>query len=115
VTDDFIPGRNGGRLRRIPKGVSGNPKGRPKLPDLSQAMAAILADEKDGKTALDAILAALRAKAAKGDVRAAQLLLDRGYGKPKETIDHTSGGEKIVAPPIAWVDTRAKGDSDAPA
>lgn len=97
---------------KFKKGQSGNLKGRPKLPDLSQAMAAILADEKDGKTALDAILAALRMKAAKGDVRAAQLLLDRGYGKPKETIDHTSGGEKIAAPPIMWVDTRTREATD---
>jgi len=66
-----------------------NRKGRPKLPDLSEAIAKILADEKDGMTALEAILAALRAKAAKGDVRAAQELLDRGFGKSKQVIDHS--------------------------
>jgi len=79
------PGRNGGKLK------SGNTKnvGRPKLPDLSEAISKILADEKDGKTALEAILAALRAKAAKGDVRAAQELLDRGFGKSKQVIDHS--------------------------
>jgi hypothetical protein len=71
------------------KGQSGNPNGRPKLPDLSQAIAKVLAEEKDGMTALDAILAALRAKAAKGDVRAAQELLDRGFGKSKQSIDHS--------------------------
>jgi hypothetical protein len=66
-----------------------NRKGRPKLPDLKEAMAKLLAEEKDGKTALDAILAALRAKAAKGDVRAAQELLDRGFGRSKQTIEHS--------------------------
>jgi hypothetical protein len=71
------------------KGQSGNPNGRPKLPDLKEAIAKILAEEKDGKTALDAILAALRMKAAKGDVRAAQELLDRGFGKAKQHIDNT--------------------------
>lgn len=30
MNTDHIPGRNGGKLRRIPKGVSGNPKGRPR-------------------------------------------------------------------------------------
>ena len=74
-------------LTPFKKGQSGNLKGRPKLPDLSEAMAKILNEEKDGKTALDAILAALRAKAAKGDVRAAQELLDRGYGKAKQYIE----------------------------
>lgn len=72
------------------KGKSGNPKGRPKkLPALDVLMAEILGEEKDGKTAAQAILAALRAKAAKGDVRAAELLLNRAYGKPKESIEHT--------------------------
>ena len=79
------------------KGQSGNPKGRPKLPDLSEAIAKILAEEKDGVTALEAILAALRAKAAKGDVRAAQELLDRGFGKSKQTIDaNIEGGLNIT-------------------
>jgi len=81
-------------LKPFKKGQSGNPKGRPKMPDLSEAISKILNDEKDGKTALDAILAALRAKAAKGDVRAAQELLDRAYGKAKQHIEHT-GQEPI--------------------
>lgn len=81
---------------KFKKGQSGNPKGRPKLPDLKDAMARILSEEKDGMTALDAILAALRAKAAKGDVRAAQELLDRGFGRAKQSIDHTTDGDKIT-------------------
>lgn len=71
------------------KGQSGNPKGRPKLPDISEALAKILADEKDGYSALEATLMALRAKAVKGDIRAAEALLDRAFGKPKQAIDHT--------------------------
>lgn len=81
---------------RFKKGQSGNPKGRPKLPDLREAIAKILADEKDGHTALEATLMALRAKAVKGDIRAAEVLLDRGYGKAQQAIDHTTGGEKIT-------------------
>lgn len=73
-----------------------NKKGRPKLPDLSYAIAKVLSEEKDGMTALDAILAALRAKAAKGDVRAAQELLDRGFGKSKQSMDFTTGGDKLT-------------------
>jgi len=78
---------NIGKKTQFKKGQSGNPKGRPKLPDLKEAMQNILGETKEGKTALDAVLAALRAKAAKGDVRAAELLLDRAYGKSKQTID----------------------------
>lgn len=80
---EMRPGKNGGKLK------SGNTinVGRPKLPDLKEAIAKILAEEKDGHTALESILAALRAKASKGDVRAAQELLDRGFGKAKQVID----------------------------
>lgn len=73
------------------KGQSGNPKGRPrKLPELDKLMAEILGEEKDGITAAQAILAKLRQKAVSGDIRAAEVLLDRGYGKAKETIDLTN-------------------------
>jgi hypothetical protein len=81
-----------------------NYKGRPKLPDLKAAMAAVLAEEKDGMTALDAVLKALRAKATKGDVRAAQELLDRAFGRAKQSIDHTTDGEKINTIKIVWPD-----------
>jgi hypothetical protein len=71
--------------KKIPKGQSGNPKGRPKkIPELRELLANVLGDEKDGKSAAEAILMALRNKAIKGDVRAAELLLDRAYGKVKD-------------------------------
>lgn len=79
---------SGIEAHKFKKGKSGNPNGRPlKLPDLDILMAEVLGEEKDGKTAAQAILAALRAKAAKGDIRAAEVLLNRAYGLPKQTID----------------------------
>ena len=83
------PQPNTDNLKPYKKGQTGNPNGRPKLPDLKDAMAKVLAEEKDGMNALEAILKALRAKASKGDVRAAQELLDRGFGKSKQQIEHT--------------------------
>jgi len=56
-------------------------------------MADVLGEEKDGIEAAKAILMALRAKATKGDVRAAEVLLDRAYGKAKQTIEHSGGLE----------------------
>lgn len=94
---------------RFKKGHPGGP-GRPKLPDLKEAMARALGEQaKDGTTALDQIIEAMRRKAAQGDVKAAELLLARGFGKPRESVDITSGGEKIAAPPIMWVDAKEEG------
>jgi alkylation response protein AidB-like acyl-CoA dehydrogenase len=80
-----------------------NVKGRPKLPDIREALAKVLAEEKDGITALEATLRALRAKATKGDVRAAEALLDRAFGKAVQRTDVTSGDKPIATPPIAWI------------
>jgi hypothetical protein len=81
------------------KGQSGNVAGRPKkLPELRELLANVLGDEKDGKSAAEAILMALRAKATKGDVRAAELLLDRAYGKPKQDIDIQANIATVIRP-----------------
>lgn len=92
-------GRNGGKLKS--GGVHQN-AGRPKnLPALDVLMAEILADEKDGVTAAEAILKKLRQMAAAGNLKAAEMLLDRAYGKPKQTADITSGGESLAGNPYA--------------
>jgi hypothetical protein len=86
------------------KGKSGNPKGRPpKLPKLDELLATVMGEERNGMTAAEAVLKSMLAKATKGDVRAAELLLDRTFGKLRTDVDVTSGGEKI-APPIMWSD-----------
>lgn len=75
-------------LKNFPKGVSGNPNGRPrKLPELDKLLAEVLGEEKDGITAAQAILMKLRQKATSGDVRAAEIMLDRAYGKSKQPLD----------------------------
>jgi hypothetical protein len=83
-------------LKKRKSFVKGDPRinkeGRPrKLPDLDKLMAEVLGEEKNGMTAGEAILKAMLAKATRGDVKAAQLLLDRGYGKAKETITLNNG------------------------
>ena len=80
------------------KGQSGNPAGRPKLPNLQELLAKVLGDEKDEKSAAEAILAAMRAKAIRGDVRAAELLLDRAYGKAKLDIDIEGSFNTVIMP-----------------
>lgn len=83
-------------LKPFKPGQSGNPKGRPKkIPALDDLLAEVLSEEKDGKTAAQVILMALRAKAAKGDVRAAEVLLERAYGKPKQEIKLENEVEQV--------------------
>ena len=78
------------------KGESGNENGRPKkLPEIDKLLADVMGEEKDGMTAAEAILKTLRALASKGNIRAAEVLFDRAYGKTKQLIDHTSNGNEI--------------------
>jgi len=39
------------------------------------------------------------------DVMAIKTWLSYRYGQPKQSVDHTSGGETIKAPPVNWIDT----------
>jgi hypothetical protein len=90
-------------LKPFPKGNNANPNGRPKkLPALDLIMANVMGQEKDGITAAEAIIMKLREQAAKGDIKAAQLLLDRAYGKSKQNIDITTQGEKVTVPTIIF-------------
>lgn len=68
---------------------SGNRNGRPKkIPCLDELLASVLCEINGDVTAVEIILKALRAKACEGDLRAAEVLLDRAYGRVKQQIDH---------------------------
>lgn len=71
-----------------------NRRGRPvKIRNLDELLRDVLDEDIiNGIQAMHAVLLALRAKALKGDTRAAELLLDRRYGKLKtlSEIDLTS-------------------------
>jgi uncharacterized protein YjiS (DUF1127 family) len=71
------------------KGQSGNPKGRPKkLPELDALLADVLGEENaNGMQAARLVLMALRKRAFAGDVRAAEVLLDRAWGKSRQSVD----------------------------
>ena len=85
-----------GKGRPFRRGQSGNAKGRPKkIPGLDELLAKVLGEEKEGMTAFEIILSALRARACRGEVSAAVLLLDRAYGKVRQDFDHTTKGRPI--------------------
>lgn len=79
-------------------GNNANPNGRPKkLPDLDKLLADVLGPNKEGKEGMQIIVEAMLKKAAKGDVKAAELLLNRGYGKAKQFISmNHEGGVNLV-------------------
>lgn len=80
----FKPGKDNRRNR----------KGRPaKIPALDTLLAEVLSHEKNGETVARLILQALAIKACIGDVIAAEVLLERGYGKVKQEFDHTTKAE----------------------
>lgn len=95
-------------MAKYVKGQSGNPSkkfsktnqppkenvGRKrKLPELDHVMAEVLGDVvKSGKNAItimQGIVMALADEALDGNTRAAEILLNRGYGMPKQKIDLT--------------------------
>ena len=86
-----------GKGHRFKKGETGNPKGRPPvIPELKALLAEVMGEEKQGLTAVKALLKSLMQRAIKGDTAAARELLDRAYGKATLPIDHTTGGDKIT-------------------
>ena len=82
----------GKEVTQFKKGQSGNPAGRPKkLPALDEILASVLGQTKEVNgeqiTAAEAIIRKLFQQAAAGNIQAAKILLERGYGLSKQTID----------------------------
>lgn len=75
------------------KGKSGNPNGRPKkLPKLDDLLSDILGAEDDKDSEAYAILSRLVKDAISGNTKAAEIILDRAYGKSNQPIAHTFTG-----------------------
>ena len=68
-------------LKPWPKGVSGNPKDRPKC-DISAEIARAVFENN-----AEAIYTAMARRLIKGDVRAFKILAERAYGKVKENVE----------------------------
>jgi len=102
------PGRNGGKLKTGGNNGGGRPK---KLPDLDVLLAGILGDEKQGVTAAERILKKLESMALNGNLRAAEILLDRSYGKVKQHHELTGAdGGPLQVTPISFFTNEADQD-----
>ena len=88
-------------LKPFPKGVSGNPAGKPKgtqhsktrllrLLELVQKKRNPITGEEEEFTVLELMDMQMIAKALKGDQKAYEVVVDRLEGKPKQTTDITA-------------------------
>lgn len=83
---------NLGNLKPWPKGVSGNPKGRPKaIPKLEKLLAEALGSKTENgegskiKEVLDQLIGDATSKHSLFRTRAGEVIMDRVYGKSKES------------------------------
>lgn len=83
--------RNTSGLKPFQKGVSGNPGGKPKRLPVTDILIEKLqekcAQDKQGRTWGELLVAALLSKAVKGDVRAITELIDRAEGKARSRAE----------------------------
>jgi hypothetical protein len=81
---------------RFAKGVSGNPKGRPRgSRTIGTAVRAILASRfSKNQTVAEAVVEGVKTKALRGDIAAATFLADRSEGRPATAISLA-----LAAPP----------------
>lgn len=100
MTDEIKPKRD--ESGKFLKGQSGNPKGRPKVGETLAELVrgslekVIIDDDGNSTTRLNIIINSLVQKASEGDVKAGEVLLDRGYGKAKTFLEITTKEEFIV-------------------
>lgn len=86
-----------------------NRLGRPKKMNLEPLLRKVLMGRVNRKAALTGILIKLRDMALAGDIRAAELLLDRAFGKAKQVID-SSTPFQITG--ITYIQQNNNGNSD---
>lgn len=78
-------GRNGGKLK---SGNTVNVGRKPNLPPLDELLSDLLNEPTlEGFNRAKKLLNVIWLKAEKGDLKAAEMILDRAYGKPKQVTE----------------------------
>ncbi len=111
--------------KQFKKGQSGNPKGKPKgIPNaktrynrflqLTERTRNPITGTEEEFTVAELMDLMIIAKARKGDLAAYKEILDRTEGKPQQSIDHTTDGEKLPTPILPAPQELAEKAKDAP-
>lgn len=102
------------RGRPFKPGQSGNPAGRPRVPDCLTDCLRAVADEpaRAGQTKAQALAAVLWRKALAGDLRAAAIIYDRCDGRPGQRVELAGGGFDGFGGGIAEAVARAEAMSE---
>lgn len=116
-TGDATPAKRGGTPpveHRFQPGKSGNPNGRPKKVQDAKTKA-----EEHVDAAMSVLVKALKDEDPKIRIAAANAILDRGLGKPKQSVemkaDVTNHGSEPVSDTARWIEDtlRARADRKA--
>jgi len=91
------------------KGQSGNPSGRPKVPPAAGVLDACKLAAVDAVLVLHEILINSKSKDA-DRIKCAAIILERAYGKPRQTIEQTISFQDIDLPTV----TLAPVDAELP-
>jgi len=99
----FKKGEKAPGSKQFKKGETGNANGRPKkLPAIDKLLADVLGGQDEENNEAKEILKAMLLEAKSGNTKAAELLLDRAYGKAKLNIDHSSSDGTMSPTPITF-------------
>lgn len=80
--------------------TQGRGKGKLSLPDIIRRIAAEPISPTDKRTKLEGVIRVVFNTAARGDIKAAEFIADRGWGKPTQPVENVGSGPLIMVLPL---------------
>jgi hypothetical protein len=99
-------------LKPFKPGQSGNPSGRPKLPELKNVLNAVLGTQDNGREPLQEIFNKLHRMSLKGNVKASELLLHYAFGRPQKSIQLDIEPIRVIMPKYPFKNDHEDNDNE---